>query len=113
VTGRRCLGVAKVERLKAGVREVLVGYVGENKPGSEKRTRFDLRVAGVLGIMWLSDVARGFAGDESTLLLRFDLRRAIGMSISDTSIEAMVQQTVPSKASSLFGSRADFGLKRG
>lgn len=91
VAGRRCLGVAKVERLKAGVSEVLVGFVGENKPGSEKRTRFDLRVDGVLRWVWLSDVARGLAGEERTLLLRFGLRRAIGTSISDASREAMIQ----------------------
>ncbi len=48
VAGRRCLVVAKDDRLKAGVSEVLVAFVGENKPGSEKRTRFDRRVEGVL-----------------------------------------------------------------
>ena len=87
VAGRRCLGVAKVERLKAGVSEVPL--VGEKRPGSEKRTRLDLRVDGVLTCTWLSDATRGLAGEARTLLRRFGLRRAIGMSMSDASREAI------------------------
>ena len=91
VAGRRCLGIAKDDRLKAGVSEVLVAFTGSNKPGSEKRTRFDLRVEGVLRCLWLSDTTRGLAGDERTLLRRFGLRRAMGMSVSDPSIDAILQ----------------------
>ena len=89
VAGRRCLVVAKDDRLKAGVSEVVAAFVEANKPGSEKRTRFDLRVEGVLAWMWLSDAARGLAGDERTVLVRLGLRRAIGISMLEGSTEAM------------------------
>ena len=79
VSGLRCLGVPRNDRLSAGVKDVEVVVDGENKPRSEKRTLFDLRVDGVLAVV-LSDVARGFAGDDRTLLLRFDFRNAIGKS---------------------------------
>ena len=89
VAGRRCLGVAKDDRRKTGVSEVVAVFVGENNAGSEKRTLLDLRVNGVLALTLLSDATRGFIGDESTLLLLFGLRRAIGMSISEVLRDAI------------------------
>lgn len=82
VAGRRCLGVAKDDRRKAGVREVDPLPEGENKFGSEKRTRFARRDEGVFIHVALSEATRGLAGEHITLLLRFGLRRAIGMSIA-------------------------------
>ena len=82
VAGRRCLGVAKEDRLKAGVRDVEALLVGEKRPGSEKRTLLDFLVDGVLTCAKFSDVVRGLTGEDSTLLRRFGFRRAIGKSMS-------------------------------
>lgn len=80
MAGRRCLGVAKVERLKAGVREVEAACVGDSSPGSEKRTLFDLLVAGVLVPSTESGAERGLTGDDRTLLRRLGFRNAMGIS---------------------------------
>lgn len=66
--------------------------VGENNPGSEKRTLFDLLVDGVLACMRLSDVTRVLTGDIASLPL-FDFRRAIGMSRSDCVFDAMIVES--------------------
>ena len=94
VPGRRCLGVAKVDLRKAGVSEVHVVLEGENKPGSEKRTLFDLWVDGVLRLtlVMLSDTIRAFTGEHSALFLLFDLRRAVGIS-SSVVVEAAMLAT--------------------
>ena len=77
VAGRLCLGVAKVDRLKAGVREVEDAYV----PGSENRTLFDRVVQGVFATFKVSE-ARLFSGENITLARRFGFLKAIGMSLS-------------------------------
>lgn len=69
------------------MREVArLDVVGENNPGSEKRTLFDLLDDGVLVCGRLSHDARGLTGEMASLL-RFGFRRAIGMSRSDCVFE--------------------------
>lgn len=93
VAGRFCRGVPSEDLRKAGVREVAnMLEVGENNPGSEKRTLFDLRVDGVLACMTLSDETRGLIGDIASLLL-FGFRRAIGISKSDCTFDTMIVES--------------------
>lgn len=66
--------------------------VGENNPGSEKRTLFDLRVDGVLACMTLSDETRVLTGDIASLLL-FGFRRAMGMSKSDCTFDTIIVES--------------------
>lgn len=93
VAGLLCRGVPRDDRRKAGVREVAdVFNVGENSPGFEKRTLFDLRVDGVLACTALSEVTRGLTGDIASLLL-FGFRRAIGTSRSDNTLDAIIVES--------------------
>lgn len=90
VAGRLCRGVPREDRRNAGVREVdAISLVGENSPGSEKRTLFDLREDGVLVWKALSDLARVFTGEIASLPL-FGFRRAMGTSRSDCVVDAMI-----------------------
>lgn len=77
VAGRLCLGVAKVDLLKAGVREVADAYA----PGSENRTLFVRVVQGVLVPAECVEI-RGFSGENITLARRLPFLKAIGISPS-------------------------------
>lgn len=71
------MGVAKDDRLKAGVSDV----EGEKRPGSENRTLFVLRVDGVFMAV-LVDAALALTGEDKTSLLLFPFLKAIGTSSS-------------------------------
>lgn len=91
VAGRRCLGVAKDDLLKAGVRELEAALLGENRPGSEKRTRFERLVDGVFACSVMPGPVLALTGELSTLLRRFCRLKAIGISKSAAELDAIMR----------------------
>ena len=90
VAGRRCLGVAKDDLLKAVVSELEAALLGENKPGSEKRTRFERLVDGVFTCSAVPETHLALTGEVRTLFRRFGRLKAIGTSRSDIVLDAIV-----------------------